>query len=328
MSDVQFQLQCLSERDLGPIWANHFRQIWPHCKVWYLSEGLLRRPRYSTCLEALETYLPELEPVYHHLVDLVGGSDLAARFLSLYDPPPYMAGCSQAVWTDSELFLVKNYDYSPDLFEKTLFFSQWLKPVIGMLDCTWGLLDGMNGDGLVASLTFGGKKKIGEGFGAPLILRYLLETCSSTAEAMIKISKIPCHMAYNVTLLDASGAFVQAFLAPDTPAVFCEDPVTTNHQLEADWPEYAAFSKTKERHQFLTQHLHTPGTQAEPFIGQFLKPPLYNLNFKHQFGTLYTAVYRPEEQALELRFPNHKIHQNFQDFQVGKTDIYIQEVPT
>ena len=34
-----------------------------------------------------------------------------------------------------------------------------------MLDCLWGLLDGVNDAGLALSLTFGGRPQVGAGFG-------------------------------------------------------------------------------------------------------------------------------------------------------------------
>ncbi len=67
-----------------------------------------------------------------------------------------------------------------------MLYTKWLKPVIGMSDCTWGLLDGMNADGLSASLAFGGRKISGDGFGIPLVIRYLLETASTVDEAVDK----------------------------------------------------------------------------------------------------------------------------------------------
>ena len=52
-----------------------------------------------------------------------------------------------------------------------------------MSDCLWGLLDGMNDAGLAVSLTFGGRPVLGDGFGIPLVMRYVLETCEDVAEA-------------------------------------------------------------------------------------------------------------------------------------------------
>ena len=43
-----------------------------------------------------------------------------------------------------------------------------------MSDCLWGLLDGINDAGLAVSLAFGGRATR-EGFGIPLVVRYLLE---------------------------------------------------------------------------------------------------------------------------------------------------------
>ena len=54
--------------------------------------------------------------------------------------------------------------------------------MLGTSDLLWGLLDGMNEDGLAVSLTFGGRQDVGDGFGIPLVLRYVLETCA-TVEA-------------------------------------------------------------------------------------------------------------------------------------------------
>ena len=43
----------------------------------------------------------------------------------------------------------------------------------------------MNDDGLAVSLTFGGRRVLGDGFGIPIVLRYLLETCGTVEEARV-----------------------------------------------------------------------------------------------------------------------------------------------
>ena len=77
--------------------------------------------------------------------------------------------------------------------------------MLGTGDCLWGLLDGLNEDGLAASLTFGGSREVGTGFGISIVMRYLLETCTTVAEALSVLDRVPVHMAYNVTVLDAAG---------------------------------------------------------------------------------------------------------------------------
>jgi predicted choloylglycine hydrolase len=86
--------------------------------------------------------------------------------------------------------------------------------VIGLSDCMWGLLDGINEDGLVVALSFGGRQEVGEGFGVPLVLRYVLETCTRTDEACAALARVPVHMSYNVTVVDRSGDFSTVFLVP------------------------------------------------------------------------------------------------------------------
>src|SRR5204863_7610241 len=110
---------------------------------------------------------------------------------------------------------------------------------IGMSDCLWGLLDGMNLEGLACSLTFGGRRAIGQGFAIPLVMRYLLQTCSDVKEARATLARLPYSLAHNVTVADRSGAFLTAYLSPDLDPIFRDHPAATNHQGTVEWPEQA-----------------------------------------------------------------------------------------
>ena len=90
------------------------------------------------------------------------GDELAARFLSLYRPPGFVVGCSQGAWSrDADPVLVRNYDYPASRAEGIVLSTQWTgRRVIGMSDCLWGLLDGVNDVGLAVSLTFGGRRVV------------------------------------------------------------------------------------------------------------------------------------------------------------------------
>jgi hypothetical protein len=39
--------------------------------------------------------MPEMVPIWEQLVELAGGGDLAARFLSLYRPPAYLTAAAR-----------------------------------------------------------------------------------------------------------------------------------------------------------------------------------------------------------------------------------------
>lgn len=266
--------------------------------------------------------MPELIPLWESATDLAGGSDHAARFLSCYSPPPYIAGCSQAVWPGAEPLLVRNYDYDPRAFEGVVLRTQWLgRKVLGLSDCLLGLLDGVNDEGLALSLTFGGRREVAPGFGIPLVLRYVLETCATLEEAVRALKRIPCHMAYNVTVVDRKRAFRTVFLRPGQRAMVTSAAAATNHQQEVEWHEHARAASSVEREAFLLQRLERRGGPPGRFIAAFQRPPLYSLGFEKGFGTLYTAAYRPAAGSLELHWPGIRWDQSLDAFREGTREI-------
>jgi len=296
--------EAVSEQEPGDRWRALFERNWPAYERWFLSEGIEARQTYLAGLRALKKYMPELVPSYEKLVVLAGGGDLAARFLSFYCPPPYLSGCSQAVWPGDEPMLVRNYDYPPELSDGVIFSSRWNDLwVTGMSDGLFGLVDGMNDAGLAVSLTFGGRTIVGDGFGVPIIIRYILEFCRTTTDAAKALKRIPCHMAYNVTVVDRSNRHLTAYLSPDRGTVITDSRVATNHQEQVEWHKHARATATVERERFLLQRLTLHDEPANRFVGAFMKPPLYSTAFDRGFGTLYTSVYWPARGEIEYRWP-------------------------
>ena len=163
--------------------------------------------------------MPEFVGPWERLVELAGDDDLAARCLSLWCPPRVhhrlLAGGVDARGPERPV-LVRNYDYPASRLEGTIASTAWTgRRVIGMTDCLSGLLDGMNDAGLAVSLTFGGRRASGPGFGVPLVVRYLLETCETTADARAVLERVPVHAPQNITVLDRSGAWLTAYVGPD-----------------------------------------------------------------------------------------------------------------
>ena len=318
--------EAIAEDYPGPKWQALFQRHWPAYQRWFLGEGNKARPFYLTSVRMLRQHMPELLPTYERLVALAGGSDIAARFLSLYCPPPYLTGCSQAVWPGAIPVLVRNYDYSPQLFEGVILKTAWNgRQVIATSDCLWGVVDGINEDGLTISLTFGGRRIVGAGFGVPLLLRYILEFCTTTAEAVLK--RVPTHMAYNVTVLDRSGAFLTAYIAPDRPAVVRPVPITTNHQQQIEWHQHAQATASLERERFLKFRLRESIATPDKLIQAFLRSPVYSTAYGRGFGTLYTAVYRPFDKEVDYLWPNGSWRQSFSAFEEGTRVVLFPQVP-
>jgi predicted choloylglycine hydrolase len=320
MSMTPFTFRALEELELGPKWAGVFEERWPHYREWFLREGEAARASYATGARMLREHMPELVPAYERVVELSGGGDIAARMLSLFTPPPFLAACSQGVFTRSGgPVLARNYDYAPSRFEGLIWSTRMLeRRVIGTSDCLWGLLDGLNEDGLAVSLTFGGRRVLGEGFGIPIVVRYLLEVCETVHEARAVLARLPFSLAHNLTLVDRTGEVLTAYVAPDRPPIFRSVPAATNHQGTVEWPEQAAATRTIEREQRIV-HLALEGAaDADEFAAAFLRAPLFSTAYATGWGTLYTAVVRPVDGSVEYRWPTHTWRLGFDRFAEGE----------
>lgn len=308
-------------------WRKHFTQTWPSYRGWFLREGDARRPRLEVCRLRLEQHMPELVEMWDRLVHLTGDDPTAARMLSLYRPTPYLAGCSQAVWVRGEPLLVRNYDYHPSTCEGLFLRSAWNGTrVLASSDCLWGALDGMNEHGLCVALAFGGRREVGDGFGIPLVLRYVLQTCRTCADAVAVLRRVPSHMAYNVTVLDEAGAYAVVHLSPDRKPVVSTAAVATNHQHGIEWSEYAQLTRSTERESALLSYLKNPKLSADAFTQLFLEAPLYATRYQHSFGTLYTAAYAPRRRKVVFLWPHSRVEQTFDQFQ--EQSLVVPLMPT
>ncbi|MCC6374122.1 MAG: hypothetical protein IT465_04820 [Moraxellaceae bacterium] len=297
-------------------WLNFYHHVDDSYRQWFLKEGDLKRPSLLECQAALHTYLPKLVPMWQHLIQLTQADDMLVRLVSCYCPTPTLSGCSQAVWTRYNPVLIRNYDYSPYLCEGRILKSNWHgTSVIASTDCLWGALDGMNEHGLSVSIAFGGSDVVGEGFGIALIVRYILEFCKNTLEAVQVLRHVPVNMAFNVTLLDAYNDVATVEISPIEPAKVSALPLAVNHQGDFDLSHYALFSHSYERKQILLEGLYEPQMNVGSFTDSFEYAPLFSTDYANAFGTLYTAIYNPLFRAMEYRWPYHvRMYQSFEVF--------------
>jgi predicted choloylglycine hydrolase len=314
--------QSIEEVSPDEKWAGLFEQFWPEYHRWFLSEGDAARPSYGQCIKQLRQHMPELESTYRRLTELAGGGDTAARFLSMYCPPAYLSGCTQAVWTGEEPVLIRNYDYNVNQFEGVVLKTRWNdQSVIAMTDGLWGALDGINESGLALSLAFGGRVNVGKGFGIPIILRYILEFCHDTPSAIEVLKRIPTHMSYNITLVDAEQRFATVYITPDKAPVVRQVPVATNHQGKIEWARHAWATATLERESAVQAIMSNSDETAEGLLAGFLRPPVFNSAYHRGFGTLYTAVYKPQQTSVDYLWPGHHWHFSMDHFDEQRCEI-------
>lgn len=317
--------EAIAEDRPGPKWRAIYDRHWHAYSRWFMRDGLKARPTYLASLRAIRLHMPELLPAYEAVAEAAGGGDLEARFLSMWCPPMYVGGCSQAIVQGAEPALIRNYDYSPKLLEGTWLASKLAgKRVIAMVDCLWGVLDGVNEDGLAVSLAFGGRTAVAEGFGIPIVMRYVLEFASNLTEAVKILDRVPVHMSYSISLLDRSGRHATVFVAPDRPTEVLDRRVATNHQHEVEWARHAAATRSVERAESLEQAMvETP--QPEEMLKAFQRPPVFQTAYGRGYGTLYTAVYRPHDASAELVWPVARWRQSCADFSEGARTIRFAE---
>jgi predicted choloylglycine hydrolase len=317
-------VRALSETQPGPIWAAEVASLWPAYRAWYFKDGVLARPTYLAGERALRQHMPELLPLYNQLVTQVKGGDLFARVMSSWCPPAYATGCSQAVWLHGEPLLVRTYDYAPTLWDGVVLRTEWLgRTVVGTSDSLWGLLDGINDAGLAVSLAFGGRRVVGPGFGIPLIIRYLLQVCTTTEEAVGVLNRMPCHMAYTVTVVDTHSHSATVFLSPDRPAQVTANLAATNHQLAVEWPEHALSTGSVERLAEVANAAADPTTGPDGFINRFLEPTVWSTQYAKGAGTLYGACYAPHAQTLTMLWPKQRWTFPISGFEPGSRTIKL-----
>lgn len=322
---MEISFEAVDEERPGEKWRRLFDRHWHAYSRWFLREGVRQRPTYLDCRRAVRQHMPELRPVYEELCEAAGGGDLEARFLSMWCPPAYVGGCSQAILSGPPAVLMRNYDYSPKLLEGTWLASRFLdKRVVAIGDCLWGVLDGINEDGLVVSLSFGGRTAVGEGFGIPLVLRYVLELAGTVDNAIAILKRVPIHMSYSVALLDRAGRHAVVFVTPDRPAEVVDRRVVTNHQHRPEWARHAEATRSVER-EAAVQRAIGKATGAEAMLKVFQKPPVYQTAYSRGFGTLYTAIYHPEDASAELVWPSGRWRQSCAAFEEGTRLVRFDE---
>lgn len=308
-------LHAYRETRPGPRWQALYAATWPAYRCWYAREGLAARPSLDECRRALAQHLPELVPTWERLCHLTGDDPVAARMLSMWGLPAFSVGCSQVVIPGERPILIRNYDYDQALFEGVIASTNYSGQcrVLGTSDMLWGLLDGMNEDGLAVSLTFGGRPGGGEGFGIPIVLRYVLETCATVEQGVSALRRIPVAQSYNVALVDTTGSHATVFVAPEQPAIISQLEATTNHRLnQVEYPATAARFNSVGRLTRLDQ-LRSNRASGEHLVAAMLQPPLRNNEFEIGFGTLYTANYEPAAGTATWHWPETSWTRRFDD---------------
>ncbi|WP_102028388.1 C45 family autoproteolytic acyltransferase/hydolase [Salirhabdus sp. Marseille-P4669] len=227
----------------------------------------------------------------------------ACALFSGYDVPKTEAmGCTSFATKE---FYVRNYDFSPILYDGIFTFSQ---PATSFASAGFNLQllgrhDGVNEKGLVAGLHFVSNNGYRKGIQSWVAVRMILETCSNVKEAINMLKEVPHAACYNFSLSDSNGQMVVVEASPEQVTIrngeqhlSCENHFKTeqmrnynrksmNNSIKRD----AYFQSNNFIHysqQMMFDHFRNPNS------------PLFFTEYEQLFGTLHTFSYRFQDSRL------------------------------
>lgn len=140
----------------------------------------------------------------------------------------------------------RNSDFSTSiegLCDSPLYRLQGCPAFLGNTTAWTEIEDGVNEWGLAVGLTFVYPVKIAPGLNAGMLVRYLLERCKTTDQAICALERLPIASAQTITLADPSGKLAVVECNCDRMAVLRPQPGThfvfaTNHFVSPEMQPY------------------------------------------------------------------------------------------
>ena len=305
---MELTFTAVDERQLGPKWQAGVRARPGRAGAPGISRKGGER-RLGDAERQLRRHMPELVPVWRRQVELAGGDEVAARFLTFWNPPAYLVHCSQAV-----LRRPGRPDPGPQLRSRPA--PERGHGAAQRLDRPRRGRDHGGHRRCGRRRQRGGARRLA-GLRRPQGPRRGLRRAADRAlparrPASAPATRSPCCAASPPTWPTTSpwwtgrASTPPCSSPPDRPAEIARRPFATNHQRRVEWPEQARFSRTVERAAGPRAAAGRAGPDAGAADRGVPAPPLYASRHAEGFGTVYTAAYRPADAGVELRWPGEE----------------------
>ncbi|MGB7998820.1 MAG: C45 family peptidase [Anaerobacillus sp.] len=241
-----------------------------------------------------QTFAPHLLEELHGIAKALGISqDKALSLFSAYDLPILDGlGCT-AIMMDQGY--VRNYDFGPDFYDGRLVLRQ---PKEANATCGHslfgiGLHDGMNEHGLTAGLHFVSTRYHQKGYMAGIVVRMILDQCSTVHEAITLLRKLPHADEYNYSLTDATGRSAIVEAGPFVTNVLEKEHLFCTNHFQRTTGQQASESSLK-RLNYLKAH---EPMELTGWFDEFRDPesPLFFHDYENLFGTLHTIMIDPKK---------------------------------
>ncbi|WP_397538449.1 C45 family autoproteolytic acyltransferase/hydolase [Rummeliibacillus pycnus] len=227
----------------------------------------------------------------------------AVTLFSGYDVPKTEAmGCSAVITKD---YYVRNYDFGPALYDGCFSLVQpnQVFSSAGYNLQAIGRHEGVNEKGLVIGLHFVSHHDYSVGLSAWTSIRMVLDTCTTTDDAIQMLKEIPHSACYNFSMADRNGDIAVVEATP-SKVVIRRDPELlscVNHFQEEDLKQKnrTVIDNSLKRNNILQSFRDGNLTQSEMF-NNFAnsESPLFFTNYDDLFGTLHTFSYSFKDERI------------------------------
>jgi len=182
-----------------------------HCPTFELTEERYKFGK--QCIEQYENYFPEILEEIQGIADgnAVPVETLHALLMSMYCFEFENKCTCFAISTEEEIIFARNSDFLVELEKLYMNCIYNLKGSYSFNGNTTAFVqmeDGINEYGLAVGLTFIYPKIRKPGLNAGMLVRYLLEKCQTTKEALDELHKLPIASAQTLTIADRNGDII------------------------------------------------------------------------------------------------------------------------
>ncbi len=274
-------------------------------------------------MECFDCYCPGLNDEIKGLSDGLGVDvEQIICYISSYRG---QGGCSQMVvlpriTENGHIYLARNYDYWPKESDLCLIITKIDKKAhhIGFSELGLGRNDGINEHGLCISMSNAapGRTSPSKGIEFWVIIRSVLDSCSSVDEAIELINDLPTSTYANFIIADRKDDAALVEVAENNKAVQRINPETdnqylcaTNHYIsesmlayetERYWDSVARYKAMELRINDGIPNVdksHIKGIQSN-----LMPLGICTHDYSSGFGTLWSAIYDASDMSLEVCF--------------------------
>ena len=269
----------------------------------------------KACEPIYQKYYPEILDEIRGMADGLGiDADVMAGFLWTMYGFVFDNKCScLAVNANGCTYFARNSDFLVSvekLCDSALYRLDHAHAFVGNTTAWTEMEDGVNEYGLACGLTFIYPVKVRPGFNAGMLVRYILEKCRTTAEAIEALKRLPIGTPQTITLADRKGdiAVVECNcdrLVVRRPQAGAQFVCATNHFISSDMQQFQYDGvddvHSHERYEVMGKAL-AGGSVDLNYIQQLLAGKfgfMCQYVRKQGLDTVWSTIYRLAENASD-----------------------------